>query len=94
MIANILRWLKLKPLDRVYREQEFFAPRLLAHYCTECDVVCGDGERCPRCQSTALIGVACFIKQEKESIRMQIDMSSSRPAMRLPLSFYRAAGRG
>lgn len=58
-----------------------------AFVCSECFAVSEAGARCPRCESTALVGLWRFTTTETSSARVKVSLRASQ-ARREP-SFYR-----
>ena len=44
-----------------------------AHLCSDCEAVGDSADRCPRCQSDALIAVSRAIHRHRDSIRIICD---------------------
>ena len=76
----------LKSLGPVSIERPPFLDLERASLCSECSAVFGNGATCPRCESTAVLGLWRVIPTETSSARLKL--SKSKPTVN-PDSFYR-----
>lgn len=52
-----------------------------AHLCCECEAVGDSANRCPRCQSSALIAITRAIPRHRDSIRIVCDVPFEESAL-------------